>query len=154
MVCEGETKKNISGILGDYRKGEPLLMKLILKESVRIIDNASVVIVVYRKIISSRKFEKFSELVKGDLARRRRWLEILDTQEVQSVACGVQNMLLTAHDIGLGTTWLGVPLVREKAINDLLGENDSLAAVIAVGYPAKESVNSKRKSMTEIVSFV
>jgi nitroreductase len=53
-------------------------------------------------------------------------------------AC-VQNMLLPAHSIGIGTVWLGEILNRKSEINTLLEitDNYELMAVIALGYPAE-----------------
>ncbi len=62
-----------------------------------------------------------------------------DYSDVQSVAAAIQNMLLAAHAMGLGTCWMTGPVHMEKEINEALGIKDKkLVAVVTVGYPAKQ----------------
>ncbi len=56
--------------------------------------------------------------------------------DVQNVSAVIQNILLLAHEKGLGTCWMTGPLNMEKEFNRLLGvENKKLVALIAMGYP-------------------
>ncbi len=62
-----------------------------------------------------------------------------DWADVQSVAAAIQNLLLAAHAMGLGTCWMTGPVHVEKEINEALGiEGKKLVAVVTVGYPAKK----------------
>ncbi len=62
-----------------------------------------------------------------------------DYSDVQSVAAAIQNMLLAAHAMGLGTCWMTGPVHVEEEINRVLGiEGKKLVAVVTVGYPAKK----------------
>ncbi len=62
-----------------------------------------------------------------------------DYSDVQSVAAAIQNILLAAHAMGLGTCWMTGPVHVEKEINEALGiKGKKLVAVITVGYPAKK----------------
>ncbi|AGK62227.1 Nitroreductase [Archaeoglobus sulfaticallidus PM70-1] len=61
-----------------------------------------------------------------------------DYSDVQSVSAAIQNMLLAAHAMGLGTCWMTGPVHVEDEINSFLGvEGKKLVAVITLGYPAK-----------------
>jgi len=61
-----------------------------------------------------------------------------DYSDVQRVSAAIQNILLAAHAMGLGTCWMTGPVHMEKEINEILGiEGKKLVAVITVGYPAK-----------------
>ena len=54
---------------------------------------------------------------------------------VQNCAAAVQNMLLEAHSLGLGTRWIGA--FEEEMVKRLLHipENIRPQAIVAVGYP-------------------
>ncbi len=54
-----------------------------------------------------------------------------------SVSLAVQNLLLAAHDAGLGAVWADAAVFfKEKEINTLMGmEGRKLACLIPVGYP-------------------
>ncbi|MCB2311420.1 nitroreductase family protein [Clostridium tagluense] len=75
----------------------------------------------------------------------------------QSIGAAIQNMLLVAHDLGLGTCWIGEILKNEDKVRELLevSEDLDLMAVISVGYPSGKDVKSKRKDISEnIVSWL
>lgn len=57
----------------------------------------------------------------------------------------VQNMLLTAHSMGLGTCWLGA--IDYEKISELAGISDQykLISAVAVGYPAYKSIYEASK---------
>lgn len=59
---------------------------------------------------------------------------------VQSVAAGIENILLAAWDLGIGSCWLTAPL--EAGVDELLRQEfapdkGSLVALITLGYPEK-----------------
>jgi len=60
---------------------------------------------------------------------------------VQDCAAATQNVLLAAHDLGLGAVWLGVYPREErmKNIGDLLNMPDGVLpfCVVSVGWPAE-----------------
>jgi len=71
---------------------------------------------------------------------------------VQNCACAVQNMLLTAHDLGLGACWIGA--FDEDKIS-MMFEIPAIArpqAIITLGYPA-ENPESHRKDIEHFVGF-
>lgn len=59
----------------------------------------------------------------------------------QDCAAATQNMLITAHALGLGAVWLGIypDDARVTGLRELLGlpENITPFCVIAVGHPAR-----------------
>ncbi|MCL5038514.1 MAG: nitroreductase family protein [Firmicutes bacterium] len=58
---------------------------------------------------------------------------------IQSTAALLQNLLLLAHEAGLGSTWMTGPLTIGDEICGLLGlEGMELVAVIPLGYPAQQ----------------
>ena len=71
-------------------------------------------------------------------------------KHVQSIGAAIQNMLLAADEMDLGTCWIGEILKNEDEVKRVLGvQNDlQLMAVISVGYPSKGS-RSKRRDISE-----
>jgi nitroreductase len=71
---------------------------------------------------------------------------------VQNCAAAIQNMLLEAHSLGLGTRWIGA--FEEDTIRDIcnIPENIRPQAIIAVGYP-KEVPPKPPKYPLETVTY-
>ncbi len=80
--------------------------------------------------------------------------------DLQSIACACENLMLSAVEKGLGTCWIGSfkEPNSEKALAKLLGikKNEELIASLLVGYPAKDFKVLKRskKKMDEVLTFV
>ncbi len=57
---------------------------------------------------------------------------------IQSVANAVQNLLLAAHELGLGACWLCAPLFAPDVVQGVLDLPDDwdAQALITLGYPA------------------
>ncbi len=72
-----------------------------------------------------------------------------------SVAAAVENVLLAAHSLGYGATWLTAPLFAREEMEQLLGADESweLMGFIALGHPDKKLQNElpERKELDEIV---
>jgi len=69
----------------------------------------------------------------------------------------VTTMLLAAHDLGLGTCWLGYPAGEGELIREMLAipEGERVRAVVALGYPDPDSpANAYRSPRDELASFV
>jgi nitroreductase len=69
----------------------------------------------------------------------------------------VTTMLIAAHDLGLGTCWLGYPLSYSDLIREVLEipEEERLGAVVALGYPDPVSpANAYRSPRDELETFV
>jgi nitroreductase len=73
-------------------------------------------------------------------------------KHVQAIGAAIQNMLLTAHELGLGTCWIGEILKNEDKVKELIGipSELQLMAIISVGYPSKDS-KSRRKDIFETI---
>ncbi len=68
------------------------------------------------------------------------------------IAC--QTFCLTAYDLGLGTLIMGI-FDEEKIKNILnLSEGESIAALIALGYPAEQPNAPKRKELSDIMQII
>ncbi len=73
---------------------------------------------------------------------------------IQDTAASVQNLLLTAHDLGLGTCWAGA--FNEEKVKEILNLPDNLrpVAIVPVGYPARIPKAPARVSKVEAVELV
>ncbi len=101
---------------------------------------------------------RYKEIVKNApvlialfLERDKMYHQIKDHQS--GGAC-LQNMMLMATALGLGTCWLGEILKNEEKVKEILGlEKDKyeLVAILAVGYPDD---SSPRKGRNPLESFI
>jgi len=85
--------------------------------------------------------------------RRRRKAEYL--MAVQSVAAYIQNILLLAHNEGLGACWICAPLFCQGAVRKVLGLPKSIEpqAMIIMGYADEKPNPPPRRKLEEICSF-
>ncbi|MGB2983751.1 MAG: nitroreductase family protein [Candidatus Bipolaricaulia bacterium] len=71
--------------------------------------------------------------------------------DVQSVGAAIQNMLLTAVDLGIGSLWIADVLYAVTEFKDWLGEEGQLVAAISFGVPDESPEPRPRKPLEEIV---
>lgn len=63
--------------------------------------------------------------------------QIMELEEIEAVACAIQNMYLTCTAWGLGAFWSTPKMIYTPAMNEFLGlkEEDKCLALFYVGYP-------------------
>lgn len=85
-----------------------------------------------------------------ELRRQNEWL-----MAVQSTALAGQNLLLAAHDLGLGACWMCAPLFSSNVVRHTLElpADWQPQALITIGYPA-ETRQKTRKPLESVVLFV
>jgi nitroreductase len=74
--------------------------------------------------------------------------------EIHSVAAAIQNMLLKAYALGLGTVWIGDIFYTTNALKKHLGKPWKLTAAIALGWPAHTPEPRPRKTVNEVAEFL
>ena len=69
-------------------------------------------------------------------------------------AAAIQNMLLAAHALGLGSLWF--TFFHKKAIREILEieEGKRLIALVCLGKPARESTLMPRKGIKDKTTFI
>ncbi len=70
---------------------------------------------------------------------------------IQDTAAAIQNLLLAAYSMGLGTCWIGA--FEEELARKTLKTPAHVrpVAIIPVGYPAEKSTMRKKRTVEEIV---
>jgi nitroreductase len=73
---------------------------------------------------------------------------------IQDVAASVMNLMLIAHELGLGSVWVGA--FNEFEVFEMLDMPRNLRpiAIIPVGYPSKIPNPTPRALQSEIIEFV
>jgi nitroreductase len=78
--------------------------------------------------------------------------------EKHSVAAAVQNLLLKAYALGLGSLWIGDIFFAVQALEQHLGKPWKLQAAVALGYPAYVPNGPwdgrLRKTVDEVAEFL
>ena len=76
--------------------------------------------------------------------------------DIENVAVATENILLTAHALGLGACYLGGfdpenPLVEEMISKALkLPSHIKLVCLISIGYPDEKPIKKKKRPLSEI----
>ncbi|MCX7793796.1 MAG: nitroreductase family protein [Thermodesulfovibrionales bacterium] len=70
---------------------------------------------------------------------------------IQDVSASIMQLMLLAHEKGLGTVWVGA--FDEKAVSEILGLPDHLrpVVIVPVGYPARIPSAPPRRSINELI---
>lgn len=87
----------------------------------------------------------------GEIAGLDRVLELLDAV---SVGAAVENLLLEAEALGLGTLWIGNTFLAYDAIVEAMAVDGQLLGAVALGYPDEHPLPRPRKSFDEIAAFL
>ncbi len=75
------------------------------------------------------------------------------TKDLMSAGAAVQNILLAAHDAGLGACWLGEILARSDKVKAALAVPDDVefVALVALGWPVPRERTGVRRPLDELV---
>jgi len=74
-------------------------------------------------------------------------------KDLMAVGASIQNMLLEAWDLGIGTCWMGEILNKKTGVADALtlDKDLDLLAVVAMGYPAGKPQKGCRKTLKNLL---
>lgn len=81
--------------------------------------------------------------------KRQTEQKILELEEVEAVACAIQNMHLTCTAYGLGGFWSTPKLIYHQRMNEFLGLDvmDKCLGLFYIGYPTIEWPQAHRKPL-------
>jgi nitroreductase len=75
----------------------------------------------------------------------------MDVLDIQSIGAAIQNMLLAATDLGLGSLWICDVFIAYVELCKWLGEKGELIAAVSFGYADESPAARPRKPMSEVV---
>ena len=83
-------------------------------------------------------------------------LQLMGEPDVLSIGAAVENLLLTAQELGLGACWMNDPVIAEPEIKAFLHTPDyyRLMSVIPVGYPAYTPRDKEMKPMDSVLEIL
>lgn len=74
--------------------------------------------------------------------------ELVDTQ---SIGAAIQNMLLAALELGIGSLWICDVFYAYEGLTRWLGEKGQMVAAVSFGYPAQAPDARPRKPLSQLV---
>lgn len=82
--------------------------------------------------------------------------KILEIEEIEAVACAIQNMHLTCTAYGLGGFWATPKLIYTAQMNQFLGinEKDKCIGLFYIGYPSIEWPKAHRKPIEYTTEWI
>jgi len=102
-------------------------------------------------------FTKYSRIIKGAPIIICVFLDYASSynkeKDIMAVGACIQNMLLCAHQQGIGSCWLGEILNRKEEVSRALQADSDyeLMALITLGYPDEQKSKSSRKSVKSLI---
>lgn len=118
-------------------------------------EHSPVVIIVYGNEYQMIEYE----ILKAKGASEDRLAELVASQSAaQGIGAAVENLLLSASEMGYGACYMTGPTHAKKEIEQLIGfkkEGYHLMSLIALGVPEDRVYPSpKRKPLEEVVTFI
>ncbi len=112
------------------------------KYTLRIMENAPVTIFVFNPTSKHPLLERNTAEIYGDVV------------DIQSIGAAIQNMLLTAVDLGLGTLWICDIFFGYEELCEWLDEKGQMIAAVSVGYPDTSPPARRRKPVERVAEFL
>lgn len=78
---------------------------------------------------------------------------IVEQCDLLSIGASVENMLLTAEDLGLGALWIANTCFAYKELTSFLNTKEQLTCAIAIGYADESPKQRPRKDLGDIVEY-
>jgi nitroreductase len=132
----------VAGRAGDFPKPSSSILRM----ASRCVASAPVVISVNN---TGSLIAHGSELFNIEAERSR---DFFRTMEIQSSAAAVENLLLAATSLGLGSVWLGILyLIKDEVLSFLGEEKGEFMAVVPVGWPKKDQGGPQKKPLEYVL---
>ncbi|GBE16421.1 NADH dehydrogenase [bacterium BMS3Abin15] len=151
VITNDLLKMEISDILIGKSKTIGSGLEKLLLLTAKTIANAPAIILVYNQNVFKDVAYKFHKISNEKVEKR--YINIAELTEIEAISGAIQNMILSAHELGVGSCWNTIPLFCDKEINGVLKTDEQLIAVLSMGYPAEDGRRSKRKSADKTVKY-
>jgi nitroreductase len=76
-----------------------------------------------------------------------------DVVEIQSIGAAIQNMLLAAWELGVGSVWICDIFSAYQELSNWLGESAEMIAAVSFGYADEHPIARKRKAFDTVVHW-
>lgn len=149
VVVSGKSKQDCLRILQQGLSRElmqPLLPNYVkyingARNSFKIMQEAPILIFIVNTLAKEyRDFLDFEE-------------HIAEICDVQSIGASIQNMLLTANNLGLGSLWIGDIFFVYPELKRWLNTKGEVIACLALGYADEEPLARPREELKKIVEW-
>lgn len=77
-----------------------------------------------------------------------------DVVNVQSIGAAIQNMLLAALDLGLGSLWICDVFYAYEELRTWLGEEGQMIAAVSLGYADESPAHRPRKPVSDVTRWL
>jgi len=139
ILLRGDKKNELAQLVTTQSASYPRPAAALLRMAAKSILSAPVVIAVAN---TGDLIRHGTELFKVEKETAH---DFFRTMEIQSSAAAVENILLAAASLGLGTVWLGVLYLIKDEVLRFLGEpHGELMAVVPVGRPVRAGGGPKK----------
>lgn len=88
---------------------------------------------------------------RGEIADMEHVMEMLNSI---SLGAAVENFILEAEALGLGTLWIGFTVMAYEEITEAMRIKGQLVGALAVGYPDEQPAPRPRKDFDEVAVFL
>ena len=78
----------------------------------------------------------------------------MDVVNIQSIGAAIQNMVLAAQDLGLGSLWICDVFEAYEELREWLGEESQMIAAVSFGYADERPGARSRKPVNEVTRWV
>jgi nitroreductase len=148
IVLRGDRKHALAELVGHRAADFPRPSSILLRMAARSIISAPLVVAVAN---TGELIRHAAELFpRGDDYA----YNFFRTMEIQSSAAAVENLLVAATSLGLGSVWLGILfLMKDEVLRFLEQPEGEFMAVVSVGYPAKRTEGPKKRPLETTVRY-
>lgn len=142
IVVRGEKKQELAQIINTRSGDFPRPASVLLRMAAKSIAGAPLVIAIAN---TGDLIKHGTELFKVE---KKMAQDFFRTMEIQSSAATVENLLLAATSLGLGTVWLGILYLIKDDLRRFLGEpQGEFMAVVPVGYAAQTGSGPQKQPL-------
>lgn len=144
VVTKKDVIKEISIILADKAQSVGIGGRAILRTAALTVANSKCLIAVYN-----------SQCLSGSITNLgKTYSRLASHAELAAISAAIQNMILVAESLSIGSCWMDAPLFCERRVNKLLNQNFKLAAFVTIGYSKQKKHRSIRRPISETVEYI
>lgn len=79
--------------------------------------------------------------------------KVYELANTQSISAAIENMLLAATELGIGSLWICDVFFAYKELNEWLNTDGEMIAAVTFGYPLESPNERQRKPLSEILEW-